>query len=75
MDKINSLDVINEILTDIYLVKVVIICSALIGLFFGFIWMYVMRTFMGVFVWAAILIFLVSCFGASYYAYTLGVDR
>ena len=70
-----SLNVLTEAVEDVRKTTVFILCSALIAMAIGFIWMIVMKTCAACLTWTTIILFVLSCFGMTYYLYTSGTKR
>ena len=69
------MDSLAEMAEDVESTRGFIIGAGFIALLFGFFWMVVMKMCAGPITWAAIILFILSCFGISYYTYTVGIKK
>ena len=72
---IEKLDFLNNMVDDLDVCKVFVICSALIALFLGMVWMVVMKMCAGCITWTAIGGIVAACCGLTYYTYVKGKER
>lgn len=72
---LEDMDSMTEMAEDVKVAQGFIFAAGFIAMFFGFIWMVVMKACAGPITWTAIIIFLLSLFGITYYTYELGLKE